>query len=67
MSSCSWYRVPLGSWLLTVVIVAVVDHRHYRGVRDDWQEVRMFCSPDFRGRGLGGSIPASPPCCCTHR
>ena len=50
----------LASWLLAVVIVAVVDHRRYKGVRDDWQEVRVFYSPEFRGRGLGEVYPREP-------
>ena len=50
----------LASWLLAVVIVAVVDHRRYRGVRDEWQEVRIFYSPTFGGRGLGGAYPREP-------
>ena len=32
----------LASWLLAVAIVAVTDHRRYRGLRDNWQEVRIF-------------------------
>ena len=50
----------LASWLLAVVIVALVDHRRYRGARDDWQEVRVFYSPDFTGRGLCGIYPREP-------
>lgn len=50
----------LASWLLAVVIVAVVDHRRYRGLRDQWQEVRVFYSPTFTGRGLGGVYPREP-------
>ena len=50
----------LASWLLAVVIVAVVDHRRYRGVRDEWQEVRVFYSPTFGGRGLGEVYSREP-------
>ena len=50
----------LASWLLAIVIVAVVDHRRYRGLRDHWQEVRVFYSPTFTGRGLGGVYPREP-------
>ena len=50
----------LASWLLAVVIVAVVDHRRYRGVRDDWQEVRVFYSPTYRGRSLAEVHPRDP-------
>jgi len=50
----------LASWLLAIVIVAVVDHRRYRGLRDQWQEVRVFYSAEFTGRGLGGVYPREP-------
>lgn len=47
----------LVSWLLAVAVVAVVEHRRYRGLRDDWQEVRIF---SFKGRGLGAVYPREP-------
>ena len=50
----------LASWLLAVVIVAVVEHRRYRGDQDHWQEVRVLYSPTFRGRGLGEVYPREP-------
>ena len=50
----------LASWLLAVAIVAVTDHRRYRGLRDNWQEVRIFHSPTFSGRGLGEVYPREP-------
>lgn len=50
----------LASWLLAIVIVAVVDHRRYRGLRDHWQEVRVLYSPTFTGRGLGEVYPHEP-------
>lgn len=50
----------LASWLLAFIIVAIVDLRRYRGLRDDWQEVRMFYSPTFGGRGLGDVYPREP-------
>ena len=50
----------LASWLLAVVIVAAVDHRRYGGTRDRWQEVRVFYSPTFTGRGLGEVYPREP-------
>lgn len=48
------------SWLLAVVIVALVDHRRYSGLRDHWQEVRVFYAPTFGGRGLGEVYPREP-------
>ena len=52
----------LASWLLAVVIVAVVDHRRYRGVRDDWQEVKVFHAPPGTTvfLGTGDVYPRGP-------
>ena len=57
----------LASWLLAGLIVALVDHRLYKGVRDGWQEVRVFYSPTFRGKGVGEVYLREPSCCYTHR
>ena len=50
----------LASWFIAVVILAIVDFRRYRGTRDHWQEVRVFYSPTFRGRGVGNVYPRDP-------
>ena len=48
-------------WVATRLIIRAIDERRYRGIRGDWQEVKVFyCKSDFTLMGMGNLYPREP-------
>ena len=51
----------LSTWVVTRLVVRAIDERRYRGIRKDWEEVKVFyCKSNFTLMGMGGLYSREP-------